>query len=222
MEQLIRLEGTPRTAQWGSDPDGYRAWPVDHIIERVVEYPWALKFLKYITGNKVLDIGPGPFYVFPQILQYMNYNVTAIDVRPSAKRIIQDDICNSVLPINNFDAIFCISTMPHFYDKTAAIQNIKKLIKKNGLVVITTGFSINENAKISNGYITTKDGTNERGCSPLFKKEIDEWCKIFSETIEIIYWKAWEKGWYLGERLSFPIECNEQEAQLIGVAFKNG
>ena len=46
MSNLIKFLGTPRTAQHGSLYDGYRSFSNNHNIERVVEYPWALKFLK--------------------------------------------------------------------------------------------------------------------------------------------------------------------------------
>jgi ubiquinone/menaquinone biosynthesis C-methylase UbiE len=223
MSNLIKFLGSPRTAQHGNIYDGYRSFSKNHNIERVVEYPWALKFLKYIKSGKkekVLDIGPGPFYVFPQILQYMNYNVVIIDVGPNADRIIKDDICKTNLLSNEFNAVFCINVIQLCYDHSLAIDNIHRILKNNGLAIITAGFSKIKKDKFSRGYICNEDGSKIDGCFTIYQQEIDEWEKKFSKILEIIYWRVWEIDWYVGERLPFPIRCKIDDAQLIGIALQ--
>jgi len=223
MSKLIKIKGTPRTAQIGSEIDGYRSFSDNHNIERVVEYPWALKFLKYIKSGKrekVLDIGPGPFYVFPQILQYMNYNVVIIDVGPYADRIIKDDICETKLLSNEFNVVFCINVIQLCYDHLLAINNIHRILKNNGLAVITAGFSKEKKDLSVRGYICNKNKVKTNGCFTIYQQEVDEWIKKFSKCLEIIYWKAWETDWHVGDRLPFPIEYGIDEAQLIGITLQ--
>ena len=150
----------------------------------------------------------------------MNYNVVIIDVGPNADRIIKDNICETKLLSNEFNAVFCINVIQLCYDRSLAIDNIYRILKNNGLAIITAGFSKIKKEKFIRGYSCNENGTKNSGCFTIYQQEIDEWIKKFSKVLEIIYWKAWEIDWHVGDRLQFPIKCRMEDAQLIGITLQ--
>jgi len=94
------------------------------------------KFLsKYTTEEKTLDIGSGGSSYdrfFP--------NRTAIDVDPERKPDIVADAHK--LPFNNeeFGTILCTEVLEHLHSPETAISEMERVLKKDGLLILTTRF----------------------------------------------------------------------------------
>lgn len=116
------------------------------------EYPWT-----YLNSNlkgslKILDIGPGKSD-FPMFLKSKGHNVSIIDI-PNKKgwgikeflkkntnidyRI--EDVRNMGWEADTFDRVYCISVLEHMKtqkDVIKALYEIKRVLKKYGLAIIT-------------------------------------------------------------------------------------
>lgn len=116
------------------------------------EYPWA-----YLNSNlkgrlKILDIGPGKSD-FPQFLKNKGHNVSIIDIfnrkgwgikaflKKNQKINYQiEDVRDMSWKNDTFDRIFCISVLEHLKnqeDILKALNEIKRVVKKGGLIIIT-------------------------------------------------------------------------------------
>jgi 2-polyprenyl-3-methyl-5-hydroxy-6-metoxy-1,4-benzoquinol methylase len=113
------------------------------IIERIVEYDFALRMIhKYATG-KILDVGTG-HSSFPHLVASCGYNVTATDAKVGWWHhhfnrhypVIKDDILKSKLK-DKFQFITCISTIEHIGDSYTAIRNMVALLEQNGYLLLT-------------------------------------------------------------------------------------
>lgn len=106
-------------------------------------------FRKYKSGSKppLLDIGCGDGQV-GQNLVNLGYEIYGIDI---SKRLLSEaqkrglitilaDIANEKLPIPDevFNYVFCGETIEHIINTEKIMKEIRRVLKKNGLVVITT------------------------------------------------------------------------------------
>lgn len=124
--------------------------------ERTVEYKWVLDNLSKGKARRLLDIGCG-YTRLDCLLRFLGYDVYAIDVNrppylhPEIK-FIQDDITRANLKTDFFDTAISISTLEHVgFGKygdpqmrdgdVKALQNIKRVLKKSGLFLITGPFA---------------------------------------------------------------------------------
>jgi len=113
------------------------------IIERGVEYEFALRMInKYCTG-KLLDIGSG-HSSFPHLVASCGYDVTASDFKMGWWQhhfnrhypVIKDNILKSKLK-GKYQFITCISTVEHVGDSYTAITNMVALLEPNGYLLLT-------------------------------------------------------------------------------------
>lgn len=209
-----------RAAAYGSKEGGWRTWRAPEVFERVVEYPYALSWLKEARGRRVLDVGCGPYCVLSQMLMCINYDVTVTDFSPSTGVVTQDDICKSKLPGAAYDAVFCVSALPHVYDKDAALGHIARVAKPGAVIVITCGYSHDHRTKTGSGYVRQSVEAATPGCRTICAEDVQRWSTLFDSMIDLTYWRAWEDGWYVGRRLVFPVRCDAVEGQLIGMVLR--
>lgn len=127
------------------------------INERIVEIPFAIACLNTLSREKeILDLGCTES-TFPLQAATLGYKVTGFDFRPYPYahpnlRFVQGDILK--LPFGNeeFDAVFCISTIEHIglgsYDDPfakneadqKAMKEIARVLKKGGMLVLTVPY----------------------------------------------------------------------------------
>ncbi len=97
-------------------------------------------------NSKILDVGTGTGVLVPYLLESFPQHITAIDVSENmikvAKKKINDSRVSFIvkdffqLEVQSFDYIFFYSVYPHFLDKEALFMHAKKLLKKDGKIVI--------------------------------------------------------------------------------------
>lgn len=106
----------------------------------------ALPILKLNQKINIIDLGCGDGS-FLKLLEenFKNINTFGIDILPEVLKIKEflraeikiSDLRRSGFPNNFFDIIFCLDTLEHFEDLEPAIREIKRILKNNGLMVIS-------------------------------------------------------------------------------------
>jgi len=102
-------------------------------------------------GWHVLDVGTGTGVLVPMILKKVGGRgrVVGLDVSramlsharakgfPQNVTFIQRDIQDTRLPSESFDRVICNAALPHFRDKQAAMNEMARLLRPGGLVVVS-------------------------------------------------------------------------------------
>lgn len=110
-------------------------------------FRWIAKtFFKGISGKKVLDVGCGEGSLL-DILQRLGNEVSGIDISESgvvktqAKSIRCElvDISNERFPYKDseFDIVTCLETIEHVENPLRCLQEIKRVLKDNGTLIIS-------------------------------------------------------------------------------------
>ena len=145
---------------------------------RRVEYPWAILNSELNNKMKILDIGSG-ISLFPIYLASKNHEVSSLDndnilmerISPQLAKwsgtsvnYAVGDVTNLNFEDNSFDRVFCISVVEHLEEEyvngeyvnfhrknldVKAIGEMLRVLKPNGLLVLTFDWSENENDKRS-------------------------------------------------------------------------
>ena len=136
-------------------------WDKDVAEKDVTKLEEMARCLAIEPGTTVLDVGTGTGVFVPFILSYLGENgrLVCLDFagemlkRAQAKgfkgniEYIQADIMNTGLDDETFDTVVCYSSFPHFQDKPRDLNEINRVLKKGGRLLIchTSGrLTINE------------------------------------------------------------------------------
>ena len=128
--------------------------------------PELLSFLKKLVsqfnlkaGQHVLDVGTGTGVLIPYLITAIgNYgSITAIDF---SEKMVQKcktkysqyknvninvgNIENATYPTESFEAVICFGVFPHLENKEKALQNINRMLKPSGKLVIAHALSREE------------------------------------------------------------------------------
>lgn len=118
----------------------------ENSLEHLHRYAIATDF---VCGKNALDIACGEGYGTALLGQYAN-NIVGIDISEStinkaqAKYIqkgvefITGDICKIPFPQETFDVITCFETIEHIDNQEEALKEIKRVMKNDGLLLIST------------------------------------------------------------------------------------
>lgn len=114
---------------------------------------WILNALqRYASSSRqrALEIGPGSGAYLPYLANLFE-EVVASDIEHSYLQhasflwrnhsnlqLVQDDITASALPLNSFDLILCTEVVEHITDSKCALQGMRKLLRPNGILVLST------------------------------------------------------------------------------------
>lgn len=101
-------------------------------------------------GERALEVGPGSGLYIP-VLRELCSNVWVADCEPaylkavetaykedSAITAVVDDITRSKLEPDSFDLVLCSEVVEHISDSTAAIRNLARVMKPDGVLVLST------------------------------------------------------------------------------------
>jgi len=106
----------------------------------------ALPFLKLNDKLNIVDLGCGDG-TFLRMLEknFKNINTFGIDILPEVLAIKNflraeikiRDLRNTNFPDNFFDIVFCLDTLEHFKNLEEPVREIKRILKNNGLLIIS-------------------------------------------------------------------------------------
>jgi 2-polyprenyl-3-methyl-5-hydroxy-6-metoxy-1,4-benzoquinol methylase len=115
-------------------------------------YEWIVASLSRLTGAKdrVLEIGPGSGIYIPTLISLAG-EVFASDIesvyldrlRPladthAALHLVHDDITRSEFPSDFFDLILCTEVIEHISSSPAALAEMGRILRPNGLLLLST------------------------------------------------------------------------------------
>jgi SAM-dependent methyltransferase len=123
----------------------------NHVQAR---HNWIEKTLSQISpGKRILDAGAGElqFKKFCSHLDYVSQDFAQYNGIGNGKGFqsgkwdtskidIISDICSIPEPDSSFDVILCVEVFEHIPDPVAAISEFKRLLRKDGLLIITAPF----------------------------------------------------------------------------------
>jgi 2-polyprenyl-3-methyl-5-hydroxy-6-metoxy-1,4-benzoquinol methylase len=104
---------------------------------------------KYAKGKSVLDIACGVGYAGPMFIQAGAVSYYGVDINEKLVGYAKDnyasesisysvgDICTFKID-KQFDLISCLETIEHVKDYSAAIKNVRSLLKPGGLLIISS------------------------------------------------------------------------------------
>lgn len=111
---------------------------------------YALKQLLYQeieSDSTILDIGSFDGFTSANIQKNIpRLNITVIDLDPSGLKLAKEKGLNTILssaetlPIANskIDTVLCLDLIEHVDNENAVIQEISRVLKKNGKLILTT------------------------------------------------------------------------------------
>lgn len=160
-------------------------------------YPIFLDYLNVKSGNKLLDVGCGVGYLL-KAAEQRGLQTYGVDISDEAIKITNNISRNSVVSVNNgeclkfenetFDYVTCIGALEHFLDMPKALQEIKRVSKKDATILIVVPNIDYFFWKINDNPGTEQKDINENLLS------LKEWKEIFYQAgfkILDIYQDKW-------------------------------
>ena len=117
-------------------------------------FVWVSKKLKELSsGLKILDVGSGerPFQKFCGHLNYVSQDSAKYDgigdvigLQTGSWNRDNIDIISDIIkipePDNSFDAILCTEVIEHVPDPIKALEELTRLLKPGGIIILTAPF----------------------------------------------------------------------------------
>ena len=150
----------------------FKKWPKDtlHWWSRIWEYPYVYyhvqKYLNKFSDKesfRILDFGAGVNF-FPFAISKLGSNVTCLDIdKLCIESLLKIKEANneinitpilskdSRLPFDDdcFNIIYSVSVFEHLPDLKSIIMEIKRVLKRNGILIITFDVSLNDNFELT-------------------------------------------------------------------------
>jgi len=153
-------------------------WPRDslHTWSRIWEYPYVyyhlrsrLRTISCLSLPKVVDVGCGVTF-FPFSIAKLGCHVICTDIDPTCKtdieraaqHVSQGDgkiefrlTSSALLPLidGEADVVYCISVLEHIPEFEETVEEIARILKPGGLLILTIDIDLKGNAEIgTQGY----------------------------------------------------------------------
>lgn len=190
--------------------------------ERAIEYGYVFRQLNAFQPQTVLDVGSGTS-ALPSLLATCGFVVTATDnvsdYWPQGMinrhwHTVDDDIRTSHLT-GSFDAVVCVSTLEHIFEHGAAMQQMLRLTRPGGHLLITTPY--NESRYHPNVYAARESAYGRDLPYPaqsFSRAELNGWLagECAAELVDQEYWRCFTGDlWTFGELLRPPVRASGPE-----------
>lgn len=127
--------------------------------DRWIEYPWVISNLPSKPCS-ILDVGCAGS-MFPLLLKSLGNYVMGIDLKPYPMTdkfdFVQGDICIDRGVNDFFNVVTAISTIEHIKESYKAIKEIHRILKPNGLFLMTIPYSFGKARQTKFHFIHNKD-----------------------------------------------------------------
>ncbi|MDR2971148.1 MAG: class I SAM-dependent methyltransferase [Bacteroidales bacterium] len=126
--------------------------PLDDTLRK----GWTIQQLKNIpAGLKILDAGAGECF-YKQYCTHLNYvaqdfcqydgfgdgsGIQQEQQRNNSQIDIVSDITHIPVPNDSFDVVLCTEVLEHVPDPVSAIKEFDRILRKDGIMILTTPFS---------------------------------------------------------------------------------
>ncbi len=122
-------------------------------------------------GIKILDIAPQDHKGASEF--FSKASIKTLDINPDSRADIIVDICednSNLIDSGQFDLVICAEVLEHTLNPFRAVKEIYRLLKKDGVVVVSTPFNFRIHGPLPDCWRFTEYGLHE-----LFKdfKEIN-------------------------------------------------
>lgn len=89
-------------------------------------------------GKKILDLGCGEGALVEE-MRRQGYDITGVDANYESGFVLKRDIFSAGFADNSFDIVLCLDVLEHldFYEQERAIDEIKRMLKPEGVLVLT-------------------------------------------------------------------------------------
>lgn len=134
---------------------------LDHLIlirKNVSDFLNKISERYEITG-RLLDIAPqdheGAKPYFPHT------QIDTLDIDPKASATYTADLCNNnekIIPADSYDFVVCTEVLEHTLNPFEATREIYRILKKGGLVFITTPFNFRIHGPLPDCWRFTEHG----------------------------------------------------------------
>ena len=155
------------------------------LLSRKGIYPFLHKEFQNIgLGKKVLTIGSGGEInkVLKEYSTKNNFEVISFDISEERKPDILGDICTYDFKELEFDVVVIAEVLEHLHSPHLAIDNIKKILSKNGKLILTVPFIFPIHERPYDYYRYTKFGLRFllQNFSDVVIKERNSWIEAIS------------------------------------------
>lgn len=92
---------------------------------------------------------------------FIRSNISTLDIDPKSNATYIADLCNnnkSVIPSDTFDVIVCTEVLEHTLDPFAAINEIHRILKKGGKLLLSTPFDFRIHGPLPDCWRFTEHG----------------------------------------------------------------
>lgn len=120
-------------------------WSKTDLVEEKYYYEWVTSLLGDPKGKKLLDVGCGGGYLLKEA-DKAGMETYGIDISKKAIEKAKLRSTNSKLIVgvaeklpyknNGFDVVVCLGSLEHFLNPKKSLQEMKRVLKKDGLVCI--------------------------------------------------------------------------------------
>tara|TARA_Y100000034_G_scaffold134449_1_gene202932 strand:+ start:1429 stop:2178 length:750 start_codon:yes stop_codon:yes gene_type:complete len=198
-----------------------KKFPKGWFYNEMLEMPSTLELLGHVKGKKILDFGCGTG-IYAKLLTKKGAKVKGFDISPEMIRIAKIENPKLDLKVGSgykipfkeqFDIVLAPLVLHYLKDWNKVFKQIKKVLKKNGIFIFSTGNPVTESRKkiISKGkkYRVIHDYFKERLIEENWKADNVGLVKVkfYHLTYETIINTIIKSGFeIIGYKDAFPIK----------------
>lgn len=154
---------------------------------------------------RVLNVGAGGAFgeQIVQIANRIGFSVTQSDIAEERQPDIVDDITNSKLPDDSYDAIVMLSVIEHVTNPFLAAQEVQRILKPGGMLLVAAPFLYPIHDRPNDYFRFTKYGLRNlfSGTEIFDLEEQGNWletpCLIYSRLVMERKRSAWLAGLFM-------------------------